>query len=162
MYTQTDVERIQKMDRNFRIGVCVAAGIGLAAFVVCTILRLHVAGYVLAAVLAIGMTLAWGLFGMPIRAYKRFLAEVFAGKARIEQGIVLAVGEELNIQNGLEMRDINFLDDEDAAADREKGRLLLFDWALGEFPAKPGQRVELELRGSYIKELRILDEKPNA
>jgi hypothetical protein len=156
MYSENDYIEAKSALKKFIIlyGVFALAMIG--AIVAALIIRVEWLSYTAAGVLTIASLFIWGNVGVRLYAWNRFLKDMRIGLEREVVGELASIDEDDSLKEGLEFRALRLLTGEES--DKAGGRLLYVDASRFPLSANLGQKVCCKIFGSYLKEIKVLEE----
>ncbi len=156
MYTQTDTDKAKRAFLIFLIGYTVFAVLCVALLVMALTTRLVWLNVLSTFVLAAGSVFLWGLFGIRIIIWRRFLRDLVIGTEHEIAGEIGSIEEETAHKDGLDCRAVHLLTGEES--DKAGGRILYVELSRFPLPIAPGQKIRCKLFGNFVKDLRIEEE----
>ena len=151
MYSETDMNEI---DRRIRKDLCVIvpiAAVLLAAFIVALSQRVQWLAMVSLPLVFVAICYAWIARLWPNMCYKRFLTDMMRGLSRDREGSVVEVSEKSELQDGCVVLPVRILLEEEQD---ERIVYLNADKAEGFPPA--GSKVRLKCYGRHIKQVEAV------
>lgn len=157
MYTDEEYAQSKTALTRFIALFFLLAALFAAVFVYSLFTRVEWLAYASAAFTVLVTLFLWGNFGGRLVCWRRFLRDMRQGLEREATGVISSIEDGEAQKEGLEFRALRLLTGDET--DKAGGRLLYVESSRFPLPAGPGQKVWCRLFGSYIKEMKVLEEE---